>query len=189
MADEKTKTTEARVAQALLQEPIKVTLGGKVYDVAQPTLGTLIAASEYIAQLPEPITPKEGREVSDILARACDFKLLPKIVATLIVGVKGGSERFDAEAEGVIKAKPKGLRRWLKNRKLGQSQSKIDHMERVIYDEASPREVENALVALLRNLQLQDFFVCTTFLQGIRMTRPTKVVEETKTEATARGRS
>ena len=46
------QTAEAKVADAILQEPIVVTIDGTRYEVAQPTIATLIKASKYISYLP-----------------------------------------------------------------------------------------------------------------------------------------
>lgn len=171
---------EKNVAQAMLQEPLTVTLGGVDYEAAQPTIGTLLAASAYICDMPERIELKEGEELQCILGRAVEFAALPRILATLIVGVHGRRKVSSEQPKNGFMARLLGRYR--------PQETEIDRMERVISDTASPKEVTEALVTLLGGLQLQDFFVCTTFLTGIRVTKPTREVEKkTATGATARG--
>lgn len=56
-------------------------------------------------------------------------------------------------------------------------------LSRELLENASPRELHNALAQLVKKIQVGDFFGLTTFLTEINLMRPTKVV----TEQTASG--
>jgi hypothetical protein len=164
---------QARVARTILQEHRTVVLGGKKYDVAPPTLGTLILASEMIARMPGAIVTNKGREFQDIIAAAKDYKAIASFVAVLILGAKKARETACFYGD-------KGL---LKRRKKVET-TRSEALSREILDNVSPQEIKDAIVPLLEGLQLNDFFITTTFLNGINVTKPTKKVE---TKATASG--
>ncbi len=86
----KKKTIEQQVSEAVLQEPYKVTLGGKEYTVARPTVATIIEVSKLVSQLPEtPFSGNEDNALNYTLAYARDCDMLGDIAATLILGKKG----------------------------------------------------------------------------------------------------
>ena len=158
---------QAKVADTIMQRPSEVRLGGKVYRVAPPSIGTLILVSDMISRLPEETPTRKGREKEDILAVAKDFELVPEILAALILGAK----EINYTGKNFLVAKHRERKY---NRLVGK-----------LRDTASPEEVAEVIIPMLDSLQLKDFFVVTTFLQGINLTKPTKV--ETETEATASG--
>ena len=158
---------QGRVSETILQGVREVTLGGRTYRVAPPSIGTLILASAKIAELPEDFDVEEGREKQDIIAQAKDYGVIPEIMAVLILGAR----KIAQEGDGRLAA-------YRKSRRYAR-------LVREIQDSASPSELKDVIVPMLDSLQLKDFFVVTTFLQGINVTRPTKV--ETQTEAIASG--
>lgn len=167
---------QARVAQTILEDSRTVVLGGKRYAVAPPTLGTLVRASEMIARLPEAIEVKKGREFQDILAAAKDYKALADFAAVLILGAKKAREEVEVtETRGLFKRKKK------------VSMTRAEALSREILESVSPAELKDAIIPLLEGLQLNDFFITTTFLSGINVTKPTKRKAETR--ATASGES
>ena len=99
------QTAEAKVADAILQEPIVVTIDGTRFEVAQPTIATLIKASKYISYLPA--FDIEATDVlSEVLRNAKDCKIIGKIVATLILGARRLAEnRIVSQTRYVVKAK------------------------------------------------------------------------------------
>ena len=173
MKDE--KNIQTRVAQTILEDRHTVVLGGRKYTVAPPTLGTLIRASEMIARLPGAIETHKDREFQDILAAAKDYKAIADFVAVLILGVKKARETVSIyESKGFLRRKKK------------VSVTRAEALSREILDTVPPAELKDAVIPLLEGLQLNDFFITTTFLSGINVTKPTKKVE---TKATVRGRS
>ena len=166
---------QSRVASTILEDAHKVVLGGREYRVAPPTLGTLIRASEMIARLPEAIKVTKNREFQDILAAAKDYRAVADFVAVLILGAKKAVEEVEVtERVGFLKRKKK------------VRLTRCEVLSREILDTVSPAELKDAIVPLLEVLQLNDFFITTTFLSGINVTKPTR---EVGTKATASGRS
>lgn len=83
-------TIEKQVSDAVLQEPLKVTLGDKVYTVSRPSAGTIIEVSKYIATLPiAPFIEGENEVLSYVLAYAKECEVIGDIAAILILGRKG----------------------------------------------------------------------------------------------------
>lgn len=172
MNDNSTSHIQARVAKTVLGQGNTIRLGGRVYHVEPPTIGTLIYVSGLIAQMPQDVNLQEGKEKQELLGLAREFSVLPQIIGALIVGAKGLMDEDE----------PNILRRIARR----QKQRAYSRVVNEIRNNASPAEIKSALVPLLENLQLTDFFVITTFLNGINLTKPTKV--GTETEATASGR-
>ena len=129
-----------------------------------------------IARLPEAIEVKKGREFQDILAAAKDYRALADFAAVLILGVKKAQEETEIyESRGLFKRKKKVV------------VTKAEALSREILDSVSPAELKESVIPLLEGLQLNDFFITTTFLSGINVTRPTK--KKVGTKATASGES
>ena len=148
---------EQKVAQTVLQQEDKITIGNKTYTVAQPSVATLILASEAISHLPKVHLDSE-KIVEECLYIARDCKAIGEIIAIFIVGAKIDSKR--------------GLSALLHN-------IRIKRLSRKILEEMTPSELHLLLARLLKRLQIGDFFGLTTFLLEINLIRPTKVVNET----------
>lgn len=83
-------TVEKQVSNAVLQEPLKITLGDKIYTVSRPSAGTIIEVSKYISTLPiAPFIEGENEVLSYVLAYAKDCEAIGDIAAILILGRKG----------------------------------------------------------------------------------------------------
>ena len=60
---------EKKTKEAVLQQGIKVKIGGKSYEVAPPTIATLILVSEAVARIPKISLDKE-RITQEVLSWA-----------------------------------------------------------------------------------------------------------------------
>ena len=60
---------ESKVAATILQQPIEVNIGSEVYNVAPPSVATLILASEAAARMPQ-ISLDENKIIDEALAVA-----------------------------------------------------------------------------------------------------------------------
>lgn len=168
------KTIEQKAAQTILQEPEVVSIGGKTYNVAPPSVATLILVSAGISRLPH-IRLDEKRVAEEVLSVAKDCRELGNIAATLILGAKQVNE---------IVEKRRGLWGFLGTRRtVKRRETKMERLSRELLEETSPRDLHNMIAQLLMKMQVSDFFGLTTFLTGINLMRPTKV----GTEATASG--
>ena len=166
------------MADAILQEPIVVTIDGTRYEVAQPTIATLIKASKYISYLPA--FDVEATDVlSEVLRNAKDCKIIGKIVATLILGARRLSEnRIVSHTRYVVKAKK---RHWWQLRKTADdictvketiTLREVDWLASVVSERMSIVELRDLLITLLGSMQVADFFGITISLSATSLTKP-----------------
>lgn len=156
----KTDTIESQVAKTILEEPISVKVGRKTYQAASPSIATLILVSEAVSRIPE--APMDGDKiVESSLAIAKDCEPVAEIAAILILGAKA------------IKAEErKPFSRWRRGR------SRKYKLTQELMTDHSPAEMFMIISKLLSKMEVADFFALTTFLQGVNLLRPTKVVNE-----------
>lgn len=83
------QTIESKVASAILERPVaSIELEGVKYDIAPPSIATLILVSEIVSTLPE-VKPVSGDKILySVLHIAKDYRALGDIVAVLILGAK-----------------------------------------------------------------------------------------------------
>lgn len=168
-------TTEQRVAQTILQKPIKVKVGAKEYAVAPPSTATLILVSAAVSRLPR-LSLDENEVVQCVLRNAKECEAIGEIIATLILGAK--------RVEDTVYTKRKcrckiffGLIHYTRNKNVRETAR--EQLSRELLENLSPSELQDTLAKILVTMQLGDFFGLTTFLNEINQTRPTKVVEPT----------
>lgn len=78
---------EGLVSDTILQKPYSIQIGQETYEVAPPSIATLILASELISQLPK-VELDKSLVTFESLRIAKDCKVLGDIVATLILGAE-----------------------------------------------------------------------------------------------------
>ncbi len=150
----KKQTAEGRVAQAILQETKTVEAGGKTYEVAPPSIATLIKVSELTAQMPEVNLATEDF-IGEALRVARESRVIGEIIATVILGAKR------------IRDHKTGL--------FGSKKSELDELADALLHKKTPKELSELLADLLVNRMDVGFFFQTTIsLSGVRMTKPTK---------------
>lgn len=174
--NEQQQTIEQRVGATLLQQPRQISIAGKTYSVAPPTIATLILASEAISLLPQEYLDEE-HIVEETLRIAKDCRVLGDILAILILGAKGLTEERTTEERTFF-----GLRRRRTVRKIDRKRELADELLETL----APRDLSRLISELLRDLQLGDFFGATTSLLEVNLIRATR---EVGTETTAHGRS
>lgn len=176
MAKKKSYEIQARVADELLQAPESFSFGGVSYSIAPPTFGTLTRVSAMLARIPEePKIPEKGKEFETIVSSAYKYGIVPRIVALLILGAKEAEKPDDSAAKGISSSR--GF--WRKKQGATARKTKLDALAERLDLEASPVELKDAIAPLLERLELKDFFVLTTFLHRLNVTKPTKVEEAT----------
>lgn len=185
-----TKTLEQRAAETLLQKGKDVTIGGKTYRIAPPSIATLILVSEAISHLPAVKTDTE-QVTEEVLARAGGSAPIGDALAAFILGAKRIREQEEEAAAF--------RRRWWQRRKraVAPAMSEREALARTILEELTPRETFALFASVLREMQLTDFFGLTTFLSDVNLLRATReVVPPTTTKTststtspTARGQS
>lgn len=157
---------EERTAETILQQPETVTVGGKEYEVAPPSIATLVLASKYISRLPQ-VKLDQDNVLGEVLAVAKDCGVIGDILAVLILGAKESEKAADNSR----------IFRW-------NVETKRERLAKELLETMKPRDAYSLLAKLVGNLQIADFFGLTTFLIGVNMTKATKV----ETETTASGR-
>ena len=148
------KPIETKVSETLLQEKKVVRLGGADYEVAPPTIATLVKVSELVATLPGQTLDNE-KVLGETLRIAKDCKALAEIMAVMIQGVQKPVSRLSIHKSDL--------------KKLSQ---------KLLYS-ASPVELKDAMMELLAHLQVGDFFGLTAFLLEVGITKMTRKAETT----------
>lgn len=161
--------TSTATAQAILQQPQTIHLGGNDYRVAPPTIGTLIAVSEAVAQLPA-LDLESDNAATTALRAARHARHIATAIATFILGAKA-----------IREAATRQPCRWLSWLPIGRK-SPLESLTQTLLDTTSPQELLEALPLILRGMQVQDFFALTAFLTSVNVTKPTN-------ETTALGHS
>lgn len=188
------KTIQGRVADEAMQRPETIILGGITYEVAPPTTGTLILASEAVAELPE-IRLGEDTLVYDALREAKNCRPIGKAVATLILGSRrikeNEAERAETAQERKADERKCFLSKIFRNRSrynefhVVDDRPVVEILSEELLDNVPPSELNNGMATLLQRMQLGDFFALTTFLNAVNTTKPTRKVES-KTTASGR---
>lgn len=165
-------TTETKTADALLQRTQPITLGDKTYDVAPPTLATLILVSEELSLLPQELFAQDPDEDVTIAAlrSARHATGLARAIALLILGAPAPFPTLPQRLARLFRPRP------------------TDRLARQIAAQHSPRELALAFVQLTQRLEVGDFFALTAFLSALRITAPTTETKAGKTP-TAPGHS
>lgn len=164
---------EQKTAETILQKPLEVQAGGKTYQVARPTFGTLIEISQYVRKLPNTSEVKKDDLVPYILSIAGENgKIVAKIAALLIIGSKN-----------IMYHKKKRLKskflcfKWYENVPV----CNVDELADELMQNASSKEMNNIINQTLGYQEI-GFFLST-----IISLSAANVLEPTKTEVTASG--
>ena len=173
------KTIEEQAAQTILQEPEEITVGGKNYTMAPPSVATLILVSALVSRLPH-LHLNDKKVIEETLAVAKDCQVLGDIAATLILGAK--------HVNDIEETRHKRKRRHLwglfcTTETTITTETKKERLSRELLEDTTPRELHNIIAQSLLKMQVGDFFGLTTFLTEINLMRQTKV----ETAVTASG--
>ena len=158
---------EEKVAQTLLEEPTTVTIGGEAYQVAPPSIFTLVRASKYISKIPTD-TISEGNIFGSIIHNAEDYENIAWAISVIVLG----NEFTEVETY------PK-WQFWKRKKSVTKGENLVKKLMKTPIT-----EVTDAFFKVLGQIDIRAFFVITTSLKGMMITKPTKEVE---TETTASG--
>lgn len=157
------KTIETKTAETILQTPNVFEICGRRFDVAPPTMATLIQVSKLMSQLPIKLE-KTDNYIYGSLMIAKDCEIIGLTVATLILGVKKHSN---------IPAQKNRALNWLK---IGKQKDRYQELSDLILENYSPSQLDKLVVDLLTRMELKDFFELFTSLQEINLLRKTREV-------------
>lgn len=158
---------EEKVAQTLLEEPTTVTIGGEAYQVAPPSIFTLVRASKYISKIPTD-TISEGNIFGSIIHNAEDYQNIAWAISVIVLG----NDFTEVETY------PK-WQFWKRKKSVTKGENLVKKLMKTPIT-----EVTDAFFKVLGQIDIRAFFVITTSLKGMMITKPTKEVE---TETTASG--
>lgn len=165
-------TIEQEVSAAILQKSIaSIEIDGKVYDVAPPSIATLILVSEIVSTLPVVESVPKEQVLYSVLRHARDFRPLGEIAAVLILGAKGLQGTIDVVEE---KTRLWGLLRTKKH--VSRPVDLKAELADKILNGVRPSVLFKLIVARLNKMEVLDFFAITTSLSEANILRPTKEV-------------
>ena len=165
-------STESRVASAILQRNVaSIDIDGKHYDIAPPTLATLILVSEIVATLP--IVDKSKVEPENrlysALHNARSYKRIGELVAVLILGAKNvsGTKMIETTTRkffGLIRRK----------KRVEQTYNRAAELGEFIMMNIRPSLIYELIIKLLQQNEITTFFAITTSLSAANILHPTK---------------
>ncbi|EJX05266.1 hypothetical protein EVA_06622 [gut metagenome] len=165
---------ESKVAAAILERKVaSIEIDGHVYDIAPPSVATLILVSEIVAELPVVTTSKDDNDVLyKVLHYAKDYRKLGELCAVLILGAKGLTQTITTQKEE---------KRFfgLKKRKIEETKTidKKAELAKLILENVRPSTMLNVIITRLTDMEIGDFFGITTSLSEANMLKPTREVE------------
>ena len=155
---------EEKVAQTLLEEPTTVTIRGEAYQVAPPSIFTLVRASKYISKIPTD-TISDGNILGSIIHNAEEYENIAWAISVILLG-----KDFTQ-----IVTYPK-WQFWRKKKNV----TKGELLAKKLIN-TPITEVSAAFFNMLAQMDIRPFFVITTSLKGMMITKPTKEVENEMT--------
>lgn len=158
---------EVKVTDTILEKAITVKVGSKTYEVAPPTIATLILASEAVSRIPK-FTLDPEKLVQECFCIARHTRFLGEIAAILILGAQRSELRVKPAQRGVF-----SRLRALFSRRRTQKEQLTDE----ILLNLSPKKLFEVITQVLTTLELSDFFGLTTFLTEINLLHQTRKVE------------
>lgn len=163
-------TIESRVAATILERTVStLEIDGVTYNIAPPTIGTLILASEIVSFFPQIDTVDDKQRIFMALFKAKDFKMLSDLAAVLILGSKRLTEEREVTVEkrhlfGLIKRK----------HRVKQTVDLRAELAKKILDNVRPSVLFEVIVKRLRDNDIMTFFAITTSLNAANILKPTK---------------
>jgi hypothetical protein len=160
---------EDKVAKTLLEEPTTIIIGGEAYKVAPPSIITLVRASKYISKIPADTIDQE-HIFGSIVHKAEDYENIAWAVAVILLG-----NHFTETA------RPPFWQFWKRKKHITQGEVLANKLTK-----APISEISEAFFKVIGQMDIRSFFVISTSLKGMMITKPTKEVEN---ETTASGGS
>ena len=147
---------ESQSADVVFNRRMVVTVGERTFTLPRPTMATLIAASEVIAELPNRQLDPE-KIVTESMAVATSCEPIGRIAAILLLGARKG------KSSSVLK---EALWR-ARTRRYG----------RELLRSLTPDEMKDLIIGILNGAKVGDFFGLTTSLIEVNLLRRTKAAE------------
>lgn len=172
------ETIEQRVASAVLEKSTGVIeIEGKSYEIAPPSIATLILVSEIVSTLPIVEKCSQDQAVYSVLHHAKNFKKLGDIAAILILGAKSLTE------ERVVTFRPRFLfgllpAFWKQKKTKKIRVNRQEELASQILLNVRPSVLFNVVIQRLKDMEIANFFAITTSLSEANLLKPTKEVDQ-----------
>lgn len=159
---------ERKVADAILEKNIgTLEIDGKQYNIAPPSIATLILVSEIVAGLPIVEKVDNKQIVYSVLHHAKDFKALGEMAAVLILGAKESKRN---------EKKPRFYR--IRHFFGYEYKPTKDELAEIILQNVRPTVLFDVIIQRLKDMEVSSFFAITTSLSEANILKPTKEVEQ-----------
>ncbi len=158
---------ESKVADTILEKDKVVKIGGVSYNVAPPSIATLILFSKYTAKLPKEMLDSDNA-IASLLQNAPMLEAVGGAMASLILG----AEKFETHTDNVNAIRLFGGKSWKNAETVGEKLAKE-------LNKAPIDDIVKAFFELLEFMNLKSFFQLTTSLIEMNLTKPTKEVGTT----------
>ncbi len=166
------QTIESKVASAILERSIAtIEIEGAKYEIAPPSVATLILLSEIASRLPTVEPVSKDKIVYSVLRNAKNYRPLGDLLAVLILGAKGLTETTTRK---VVKRRLLGLIKTVAEETV--TVDKKAELSKILLENVRPSILFNLIVKRLNEMEIGDFFGITTSLSEINLLKPTKEV-------------
>lgn len=165
-------TIESRVADTILESNIgTVDIDGTTYEIAPPTVATLILISKIISRFPVVERVTGAAVVNAVLHHAKDYDALGELAAVMILGARNLTEKRTVVTY---------TRKWFGLRRVKHEREEIIDRKSILAERImqtySPTKLYQLIISRLNELDIASFFVITTSLSEANMLKPTKEV-------------
>jgi len=157
------KTIESKVADTILERKQTVQVGERTYEVAPPTIATIIEVSALIAQLPSvEMNPESILIESLVIAKDC--KVFGDIVAVLILGANNTTTKKT---------------RWNRVWPVRKYKNVVAELAEYILTNISPKQLNDIIGQILSGMEFSFFFSISGSLMEVNLIRSTREVVKT----------
>lgn len=165
-------TIESRVADTILESKLgTVEIDGEKYDIAPPTVATLILVSQIISRLPVMEKYTGADVVNAVLRDAKDYTALGELAAVMVLGARNLTETR------IVKTY---RRKWFGLRRIEERREEIIDRKSILAEKIlqtmSPSALYDLILKRVNALDISSFFVITTSLSEANLLKPTKEV-------------
>jgi hypothetical protein len=166
------ETIESTVADTILEKEVAtITIDGETYNIAPPTVATLILISQIVSRFPAVERVTGAAVVNSVLHHAKDFEALGELAAVMILGAK-----HLTETRTVVTYEKK----WFGLRRIAHTHTETIDRKSILADKImksySPTKLYDLIISRINNLDIASFFVITTSLAEANLLKPTKEV-------------
>lgn len=148
---------EQKTAAAILQKPIEIKIGKRIFEVPRPTLATIIEISAMIAEYKDVEyneTPDDP--VSEVLRVAQYYNGIERILAMIILGAKKAKKTYKIFGLVILKS------------------HRLDNLAKKIKENLTPKEITETLIKVFGTMDCAFFLITITSLHRVNHLRTTK---------------